>query len=287
MKKYFILLSLFAMICVNKITAQESENILTFKVGDMKITLLSEGQQQNGSSILIGATPEIIEKYATDGTYPAACNAFLVQTADKNILIDAGFGRKLFDNLSLLNITPEQIDVVLLTHMHGDHIGGMMRDGKIAFPNAELYIAITEAFYWQTNSSTGGQQAAKVIEAYNSKLHLFDPTELDGDIDLLGGIRAIAAYGHTPGHTVFLLKSKGEQLLVWGDLTHAMAIQMPHPEIAVTYDVNPQEAIATRKKILEYVVKNKIPIAGMHIAYPAMGNVKASNNGGYEFNALK
>ena len=277
---------LFVMMFVNRIMAQESENIFTFKVGDIELTTLSEGQQKNGSSILIDATPEIINKYAPDGTYPAACNAFLVKYANKNILIDAGFGRKLFDNLALMNIKPEQIDAVLITHMHGDHIGGLLKNGQITFPNAELYIAKSEISYWLPNSSTGGQNAGKIIEAYKNKINLFEPTELNDTTELLSGIRAIAAYGHTPGHTAFLLKSENEQMLVWGDLTHAMAIQMPHPEIAVTYDVNPQEAVATRAKILEYIVANKIAVAGMHIAFPAMGNITAINNEGYKFSAI-
>jgi glyoxylase-like metal-dependent hydrolase (beta-lactamase superfamily II) len=287
MKKNFMLLSLFIMMSINRITAQEQESsIFTFKVGDIEITTLSEGQQRSGTTILIDAPSEVIETYAPNGTYPASCNAFFVKTADKHILIDAGFGRKLFENLSLINITPEPIDAILLTHAHGDHIGGLLKNGQVAFKNAELYIAKTEANYWLSNSSTGGQNVSKLIAAYGEKLRLFEPTELADTTELLSGIRAIAAFGHTPGHTAFLLKSESEQMLVWGDLTHAMAIQMPHPEIAVTYDVNPQEAVATRAKILEYVAANKITVAGMHIAFPAMGNITANNNGGYEFNAV-
>ena len=198
-------------------------------------------------------------------------------------MIDAGFGRNLFNNLELLGLAPEQIDIILITHMHGDHIGGLLKDGTITFPNAELYVANFEADYWLKNNSTSG--AAKVIEAYNSKLRLFEPSELNNSKELLSKIHAIAAYGHTPGHTVFLLKSENAQLMVWGDLTHAMAIQMPHPEIAVTYDVNPQEAVAVRKKILEYIAEHKIFVAGMHIAFPAIGTITPNGDGGYEFNA--
>jgi glyoxylase-like metal-dependent hydrolase (beta-lactamase superfamily II) len=172
--------------------------------------------------------------------------------------------------------------------MHGDHLGGLLINEKVAFPNAKLYIAQLEYDYWMNTDSRGGEQARKVIAAYKSKLQLFTPTDFeDADNDLLSGIQAIAAYGHTPGHTAFLLKSTDARFLIWGDLTHAMAIQMPHPEIAVTYDVNPKEAIVARKKILEYVAKNKIPIAGMHIAFPAMGYIAANATDGYEFKALE
>ncbi|MDR1199267.1 MAG: MBL fold metallo-hydrolase [Prevotellaceae bacterium] len=273
---------------VTNITAQENADIFKFAVGSFEVITLSEGQQKSGSSILIDATSEMIDKYAPDGTFPSACNAFLLKTPDKTILIDAGFGRNLFENLKSQNVTAEEVDIVLLTHMHGDHIGGLLHNGKIAFPNAQLYIAQLEHDYWMNIDSRRGEQAQNVIKAYKDKFQLFAPVDLQNSTnELLSGISAIAAYGHTPGHTAYLLKSENSQFLIWGDLTHAMAIQMPHPEIAVTYDVNPEDAVMARKKILEYVAKNRIPVAGMHIAFPAMGNVTEGANGGYKFTAIK
>ncbi|MDR2064642.1 MAG: MBL fold metallo-hydrolase [Prevotellaceae bacterium] len=288
MKRYFISSLLFVFVMVTSITAQENTDVFKFKTENFEITTLSEGQQKNGSSILIDATSEMIKKYAPDGTFPSACNAFLVKTPEKTVLIDAGFGRNLFANLKLQNITSEKIDIILLTHMHGDHIGGLLKDGKVTFPNAQLYIAQAEYDYWMNIDSRGGEQARSIIQAYKNKLHLFVPADLENtQTELLNGISAIAVYGHTPGHTAYLLKSDNLQFLIWGDLAHAMAIQMPHPEIAVTYDVNPEEAVISRKKILEYAAENKIPVAGMHIAFPAMGHIKRNKAGGYEFEPLK
>jgi glyoxylase-like metal-dependent hydrolase (beta-lactamase superfamily II) len=104
---------------------------------------------------------------------------------------------------------------------------------------------------------------------------------------LLPDIQGIAAYGHTPGHTAFMVGSSGQQMLIWGDLTHATPVQMPYPQLAVTYDVDPNQAVASRMKILEYIAKNNIPIAGMHIAFPGMGHVKANSEGGYAFTPLQ
>lgn len=266
-----------------QMSAQNAENVFSYKAGLFEITLLSESQGQGNKSILIGAAPEMLQKYAPEGTFPNGTNAFFVKTPDTNILVDAGFGRNLFNNLQTIGISPEQVDVVLLTHMHGDHIGGMLRDGKPSFPNAEVYLAQPEHDYWVNESR--GQQAQDVIAAYKNKLHLFQPVEAgEKGIPLVAGIQGIAAYGHTPGHTAFLLESDNEKLLIWGDLTHAMAIQMPYPQVAVTYDVNPGDAIAYRKKLLEYTEKNKIPVAGMHIAFPGIGVVtKDAASGGYTF----
>ncbi|MDR1356096.1 MAG: MBL fold metallo-hydrolase [Tannerellaceae bacterium] len=263
--------------------AQSVGNVFTFKVGSFELTLLSEGQGQGNKGVLVGATDEMLRKYAPDGTFPNATNAFFVKTPDRNILIDAGYGRNLFDNLQSIGITPDKVDVVLLTHMHGDHIGGMLREGRPSFPNAEIYLPQPERDYWMTEGR--GQQARDVIAAYKDKLHLFQPIEAGGQgKPLIAGVTGIAAYGHTPGHTAYLLESDGNKLLVWGDLTHAMAIQMPYPQVAVTYDVTPEDAVAYRKKILEYVEANKIPVAGMHIAFPGIGAVaKDAVAGGYVF----
>jgi glyoxylase-like metal-dependent hydrolase (beta-lactamase superfamily II) len=280
---FAFLLTIYLMSTAGNLSAQNTGNVFMYKVGLCEITLLSESQGQGNKGILIDATPDMLQKYAPDGTFPIGTNAFFLKTPDKNILIDAGYGRNLFNNLQSIGITPEQVDVVLLTHMHGDHIGGMLRDSKPSFPNAEIYLAQPEHDYWAGESR--GQQARDVIAAYKNKLHLFQPIETGREgKPLVAGILGIAAYGHTPGHSVYLVESDHEKLLVWGDLTHAMAIQMPYPQVAVTYDVTPADAIAYRKKILEYVEANKIPVAGMHITFPGIGSVtKGEPAGGYVF----
>ncbi|MDR3328620.1 MAG: MBL fold metallo-hydrolase [Prevotellaceae bacterium] len=298
MKYTLSLLLMLLFVATGKLAAQEPsspQDVITFEVGAMRISALSEGQQSGGTSVLLGATPAMLQKYAPDGSYPSAVNAFMVRSATQNVLIDAGFGRKLFDNLQALGLAAEQVNAVLLTHMHGDHIGGLLRGDTAAFPNATLYIAQAEHDYWTSDKAMQAapenrrgsfRQACKVVAAYKGRLRLFTPDKLGEapSADLLpAGIQPIAAYGHTPGHTAYLLQSEGSRLLVWGDLTHAMPIQVPHPEVSVTYDVDPQQAAATRRQVLEYVAKNKIPVGGMHIAFPAIGNLKVGTEEAYTF----
>jgi glyoxylase-like metal-dependent hydrolase (beta-lactamase superfamily II) len=282
------LLMIVNLLCMTvKTNAQSAENVFTYRVGLFEVNTLAESIGQGNKGILIDATAEMLQKYAPEGTFPNGTNAFFIKTADMNILVDAGYGRNLFTNLKAVGIEPEHIDIVLLTHMHGDHIGGMLRDGKPSFPNAQLYLSQKEHDYWAADSR--GEQARNVLTAYKSKLHLFQPTEISQKaMPLLPGISAIAAYGHTPGHTAFMVESDNKQLLIWGDVTHAMAIQMPYPQIAVTYDVNPKDAITYRKAILEYVSKNKIPVAGAHITFPGIGAVTPDpSSGGYFFTPAK
>ena len=279
MKKYFLLTLLLSIVySTTKVIAQET--VITFMLGNYRISTLSEGGGNGNTNLLVGATPEILDKYAPDGTFQIATNAFLVQANGKVILIDTGYGKNLFKNINSLGISEEQVNVVLLTHLHGDHIGGMLKDGKAAFPNAELYVSEKEYNYWINEVKNEGAVAAFL--PYAGKVHKFTATEPGSkNQNLFEGFQAIAAYGHTPGHTAFLIESDDEKVLVWGDLTHAMAIQMPHPEVALSFDSDKKLAIESRRKILEYIVKNKIRIAGMHIVFPGIGIVQPEKKGYY------
>jgi glyoxylase-like metal-dependent hydrolase (beta-lactamase superfamily II) len=290
--KRIIVFSILIMI-ITVAASFEMRDTFTYTFGDSKIYLLSEGQQTGSVDILVGATAKMTEEAVPEGAFPNAVNAFLVQKDGKNILVDAGFGRKLFDNLASFGVTPEKIDIILLTHLHGDHIGGLVKDGNKTFVNADLYIAKPEYDYWMAESADLPENmrnrftnVQNIINKYEGLIKLFEPVEPGSDKEVLPSIKAFAAYGHTPGHTVYEIDGGNEKLLIWGDLTHAMAIQMPYPQVAVSYDVNPQDAVDARDKILKYVVKNKIPVAGMHIAYPGMGKVEKKGDG-YKFIPLQ
>ena len=209
---------------------------------------------------LFGNVPEDVKKDVNmpDGM-PSSISAYLIKTNGKTILFDAGLGPsrngQLLNELSKINVTPEQIDYVYITHFHGDHIGGMLNaDGEKVFTNAEVYVSRLEK-----ESDLGkGEQAVKMFEKYGDKIHVFN----FGD-KLPEDVLAIDAVGHTPGHTVF---QKGN-LLIIGDLMHALALQLKHPEYCPNFDGDKEKAIASRKRILEYAKTNGLTISGMHLPY--------------------
>jgi len=190
---------------------------------------------------------------------PSSISAYLIKVNGKNILFDAGLGKKangqLLNELSKVGVSPEQVDYVYITHFHGDHIGGMLTpEGEKVFTKAEVYVSRLEK-----ESDLGkGEQAVKMLEKYADKLHIFN----FGD-RLPEDVLAIDAVGHTPGHTAF---QKGNLLIV-GDLMHAMALQLPHPEYCANFDGDKEKAVASRKRILEYAKQNGLIMSGMHLPY--------------------
>jgi glyoxylase-like metal-dependent hydrolase (beta-lactamase superfamily II) len=227
---------------------------------------------------LLGASDAQLKQYLPGGTYQSETNTFLVRTPAKTIVIDTGFGGAIFDSMKKLGVSPEQVDAVILTHLHGDHIGGLAKNGKVLFPKAALYLAQQEKEYWTVTAPNQGAIAA--LAPYAAVTKTFLPGALGGNkTELFPGISAIAAFGHTPGHTMYLLESEGKALLIWGDLMHIQDIQFPVPSLSVSYDTDPKAAAAVRAQVLDYVAKNGIAVGGMHLSYPAVGTVTASGGG--------
>jgi len=259
--------------------ANETDGVFSFRVGRFEVFTIVESERIQNVSTLAGADAAVLERYNSADGFRIATNAFLIKALGKTYLIDTGTGSGdvIYEKIKGLGVDPARIDAVFLTHLHGDHFGGLRRNGERAFPNAKIYVpAIDHTHFTVTNVS----HASGVLELYGSNVITFQPGELGGRLrSLVTGITPIAAYGHTPGHTAFLIEDRRAQFLVIGDLLHSTDVQFPVPEINTAWDVDPSASAATRRRILEYAAANNISVGGMHIYYPGIGNVSRDGTG--------
>ncbi len=254
-----------------------------FSIGHVKVWAIADGILERDISIF-AADADILRQYVPSGKYQSAYMCFLVQTEDNTILIDTGNGNppdherpsNLMASLDHIGVTPEDIDTVLLTHMHGDHIGGLVWENKPAFPNAVIRVARIEREFWLDDASlalfpdrkAGFEKAKKTMAMYKGRIEDFE-----FGAKILPGLFAFDARGHTPGHTAFLIESNWEKLLFVGDLLHSAALQFVRPDINAGFDMDTLPAKAARREFLSKAVWKNWPIAGMHLPFPGIGIV--------------
>ncbi len=251
----------------------------TVHVGDITVRTLTDAHFHMPLSLLAGIDPK--DAVALNGGSDSAwnpANGYLVRMPNRMVLVDAGIGGgagamggHLPEELKNAGVDPSSIDLVLITHFHFDHIGGLVTaDGKRFFPNAIVRASKAESDYWLGDTSAMPARARgnaamvkKILDVYiqAKAFRPFSPNE-----DLGDGIKAIAAHGHTPGHTVYAFTSNGHTLWCVGDLIHYATVQFVHPEVGVTFDSDRPAAIAIRKELFRRAAEEHIIIAGAHLA---------------------
>jgi len=225
-------------------------------------------------------------RHFTNGKAESGVNAYVLRVGGKTALVDAGLGAliqppgKLAQALAALGIAPQDIDLALITHVHGDHIGGLLNQDQRAFPKAKVLLAKPELDAWLAlaEKDPANASAAKtkaVAAAYGADLQTcaFGAT-------VLPGVTALDASGHTPGHTVFQVSAGGKNLLLIGDLIHAMPLQFALPDEHSPYDMNPPQTIAARQRIFTLAEQNQMLMSGVHFPFSSIvGTVKKDGNG--------
>ncbi|MCL2243079.1 MAG: MBL fold metallo-hydrolase [Treponema sp.] len=279
MKRTMLMGLIFGAMAVGGYT-DESDGIFAYKAGQFEIYMLNESERDGNTSILVSADAALIRRYIPASGFKHATNAFLIKAPSRNILIDNGTGSSgiILDKIRKLGVEPENIDTILLTHLHGDHFGSLQRDGRAVFPKATVYLSDREYEYFtKTNVNQG---AVNALAPYGSQVKTFTPGALNSRLtEIIPGISPIAAYGHTPGHTAYLIENGGEKFIIAGDILHIALVQFPAPNISATYDMDASMAAAMRARLLDYAAMNKIPLGGMHIAYPGAGMVEPEGSG--------
>jgi glyoxylase-like metal-dependent hydrolase (beta-lactamase superfamily II) len=257
------------------------DGMFAYKVGQFDVFSLVEGEREGNAGILIGVDDDLLSRHIPESGFTHSTNAFLIKAGDRNILIDTGTGQQgepIYEKIKKQGVEPEGIDTVLITHLHGDHFGGLVKDGQAVFPSAKVYLSAKEYDYF--TGEQPNEAAVATLGAYGSEVVTFEPGELGSDLaEVVPGIFPVAAYGHTPGHTMYLLDDGGEKLLIWADLMHVGLVQFPVPEISAVYDMDPVLSAAVRRQVMNYAATNTIPVAGMHLVYPSLGMVEVEDEG--------
>ena len=248
-------------------TSSENSFTKTITLADgSSITWIQDnmGDKLNPRDLFSDASDSLYNSLNLPNGIPASVSTYLLNADGEYVLFDAGlgaFGGQMLAHLNELGVNPDDVKKVYLTHLHVDHINGLVnktdKGFEKVFKNADVYVGQVEKDAWMNMEKNDLQKA--ILGVYNDKLKLF----AFGDT-LPHNVITLDAVGHTPGHTVF---QKGEMLVI-GDLMHGYALQIDHPEINSNYDMDKAKSIESRKKILAYAKEHNLTMAGMHLPPP-------------------
>jgi len=251
---------------------QAAEGVREFRFGDVRVWALQDTATTMARTLFAAAGKPLADTFPEQ--FPASVNVFLVRSRDCNILIDAGYGPgrgALSERLAALGIAPGKVDAILLTHIHPDHVNGLLdAEGRAAFPAAKIYVAASEY-------ASCRPELARCLEPYRDRLIRFSFGQA-----LPGGLIGSAAPGHTPGHTLYRLGN----LYFAGDIVHAAVLQFPHPEYCARYDAMPEKAVRCRHAVLQEASENQAVLFGAHIPFPGAVTVKSDGGGGFSGHPL-
>jgi glyoxylase-like metal-dependent hydrolase (beta-lactamase superfamily II) len=266
-------------------------------LGDFEVTALSDGTvalpvDKLLTNVKPGQVDKSLKRAFLKVPVETSVNGYLINTGAKLVLIDTGaaglFGPtlgKLGSNLKAAGYTPEQVDEIYITHLHPDHVGGITADGKMVFPNAIVRADKHDADFWlsEENMKKAPKENQGFFQGAMASLKpyvdagKFKPFE--GDTELVPGVKAVATHGHTPGHIVYAIESKGEKLVLWGDLMHVAAVQFPDPSVTIAFDTDSKAAAAQRKKAYADAAKGGYIVGSAHLSFPGLGRLRAEGKG--------
>lgn len=262
-------------------------------LGEVLVTAVSDGYLKVDFGMLANISETecyfIQQNACQDEPNSVHINAFLVQHKGKNILIDSGagsfkgWGGRIVNNLAKLGVKPNDIDAVLLTHAHPDHIGGLINSyGEAVFPNAELVISQNEYDYLKDDKkffSSSDRVKGNFIFARNVLKQYQENLRLVNEGEVLTGIHALPLKGHTPGHTGYKVEGENSSLLIWGDIVHFPHIQLLKPNVSIAFDYDPKLAAETRIRILDMVSSEHILVGGIHFGCEGFGYIQKLKRG--------
>jgi glyoxylase-like metal-dependent hydrolase (beta-lactamase superfamily II) len=267
------------------------------RIGDIVVTAISDGYLDGAYEFMRDITPQDAERILKDAYRPAppriSINCFVIHSAGRVALVETGSGNsmgptlgKMPQNLAAAGVDTRSIDTILLTHMHPDHSNGLTDENGVAkFPHVELVVAERDVDHWFDDAAMARateRQKLRFFQWAREQIAPYQKQRRDAKGEVFPGVTAEPIPGHTPGHTAYRIASKGEQLLIWGDIVHIPDIQTRRPDVYMEPDVDGQAAIAMRKRVFDMVATDRLLAAGMHMHFPGFLNLNRRPDGGYE-----
>ena len=285
-------------------TGKQAPAYYRYKVGSIEITVVNDGVSRMPiTDDFVGNASKADVQAALDAAfqprdfYAGPYNPIVINTGSKLALVDTGTGEaalassnglngRLLLNLAAAGINVNDIDTVILSHYHGDHINGLLKaDNSAAFPNAEILVPAAEHNFWMNDGEMSRATKPRVVAGFKNVRRVMTGDILkrvrayDPDKEVISGVTAVATLGHTPGHSSHVVSSGSKAVYVQADVTHAPFLFARHPEWHFMLDVDPVAAEATRRKVYDMLVAEKMLVQGFHYPFPAAGHVEKSGTG--------
>ena len=287
------------VMAVAPMVASQAPAYYRTRLGNFEVTVLSDGTASREVDKIMHPA-ELVRQAMEDShenlPIDLSINTYLINTGKQLVLVDTGAGElfgpgsggQLISNLKAAGYLPEQVDAILLTHIHGDHSGGLAIAGQRLFPNATVYVDKRDSEFWLSETvrlthpekNATFKQSHQTMDPYVAagKLKTFD-----GATQLFPGIRSVPAYGHTPGHSAYLIESQGQRLLLWGDTVHVAEIQFAEPTVSIEYDVEHDAAVASRQALFTEAARQGYLIGSAHISFPGLGHLRKQHGKDRQF----
>jgi glyoxylase-like metal-dependent hydrolase (beta-lactamase superfamily II) len=277
---------------------KQAPSFYRYKVGSHEITVVADGANTFplGDTFVLNAKKDDVNgaleaAYMPRDKVTIVFNPIVVNNGSKVVLIDTGNGPGAFAstkgavgqlpaNLAAAGFDSKAIDVVVISHFHGDHVNGLVNaDGSPAFPNAEVMVPAKEFAFWMDDGEMSRAPKGRMEDLFKNNRRIFEPikdkvTRYEWDKEIVSGITAVATTGHTPGHTSYVVASGSSKVYIQSDVTNHPALFVRHPDWHAFFDQDPVEAEATRRRIYDMLAAEKMLVQGFHYPFPSLGHVE-------------